>query len=58
MTKKYVEQRDDKCDVSGTRVSLASLIQAFNRRESPETICQNKQCFRQNAESPSNPGLI
>jgi len=41
MSKEYVEQRDGNCYVTGTRVSLDSLIHAFHRGESPETICQN-----------------
>ena len=41
MTKEYIEQRDGNYYVSGTRVSLDSLIHAFHRGESPETICQN-----------------
>jgi uncharacterized protein (DUF433 family) len=41
MTKEYVEQREGNYYVSGTRVSLDSLIHAFHRGESPETICQN-----------------
>lgn len=41
MTKEFIEQRDGNYYVSGTRVSLDSLIHAFHRGESPETICQN-----------------
>ena len=41
MVKEYVEQRDGNYYVSGTRISLDSLIHAFHRGESPETICQN-----------------
>lgn len=41
MTKEYVDQRDGNYYVSGTRISLDSLIHAFHRGESPETICQN-----------------
>ena len=41
MSKEYIEQRDGNYYVSGTRVSLDSLIHAFRRGESPETICQN-----------------
>ena len=41
MTKDYVDQRDGNYYVSGTRISLDSLIHAFHRGESPETICQN-----------------
>jgi uncharacterized protein (DUF433 family) len=41
MAKEYIEQRDGNYYISGTRVSLDSLIHAFRRGESPETICQN-----------------
>jgi uncharacterized protein (DUF433 family) len=41
MSKEYIEQRDGSHYVFGTRVSLDSLIHAFRRGESPETICQN-----------------
>lgn len=41
MGKEYIEQRDGGYYVSGTRVSLDSLIYAFRRGDSPETICQN-----------------
>jgi len=41
MSKEYIEHRDGNYYVAGTRVSLDSLIHAFRRGESPETICQN-----------------
>ena len=41
MTKEYIDQRDGNYYISGTRISLDSLIHAFHRGESPETICQN-----------------
>ena len=41
MSKEYIEQREGGYYVTGTRVSLDSLIHAFRRGESPETICQN-----------------
>jgi uncharacterized protein (DUF433 family) len=41
MAKEYIEQRDDNYYVAGTRVSLDSIVHAFRRGESPETICQN-----------------
>jgi uncharacterized protein (DUF433 family) len=41
MLKEYVEQRDGGYYLSGTRVSLDSMVHAFHRGESPETICQN-----------------
>jgi len=41
MAKEYIEQRDGNYYVAGTRVSLDSLVYAFRRGESPETICQN-----------------
>ena len=41
MAKDYIEQRDGNYYVAGTRVSLDSIVHAFHRGESPETICQN-----------------
>ena len=41
MTKDYVEQREGGYYLTGTRISLDSIIHAFHRGESPETICQN-----------------
>lgn len=41
MAKGYIEQRDGNYYVAGTRVSLDSLVHAFRRGDSPETICQN-----------------
>lgn len=41
MAKDYVEHRDGGYYVAGTRVSLDSIVHAFRRGESPETICQN-----------------
>ena len=41
MSKEYIEERDGNYYVAGTRISLDSIIHAFHRGESPETICQN-----------------
>jgi uncharacterized protein (DUF433 family) len=41
MAKDYIEQRNGNYYVAGTRVSLDSIVHAFRRGESPETICQN-----------------
>ncbi|MBI3679798.1 MAG: DUF433 domain-containing protein [Acidobacteria bacterium] len=41
MAKDYIEQRDGNYYVASTRVSLDSIVHAFRRGESPETICQN-----------------
>jgi uncharacterized protein (DUF433 family) len=41
MAKEYIEQRDGGYYVTGTRVSLDSIVHAFRRGESPEAICQN-----------------
>src|SRR5258708_38069319 len=41
MAKEYTEQRDGNYYVAGTRISLDSIVHAFRRGESPETICQN-----------------
>ena len=38
MDKPYVEQRDGGYWVSGTRISLDSIVAAFNRGAAPETI--------------------
>lgn len=46
MAKEYVEERDGNYYVAGTRVSLDSIIHAFRRGESPETICQNFELLR------------
>src|SRR5271154_1501689 len=41
MAKEYIEDRDGNYYVAGTRISLDSIVHAFHRGESPETICQN-----------------
>lgn len=41
MSKEYIEQRDGGYWVSGTRVSLDSLVYAFRRGASPESICRS-----------------
>ena len=41
MTSDYVEQRAGGYYVTGTRVSLDSIVYAFRGGESPETIQQN-----------------
>ena len=41
MSKEYIEQRDGNYYVAGKRISLDSIVHAFRRGESPETICQN-----------------
>ena len=41
MAKEYIEQRDGNYYVAATRISLDSIVYAFRRGESPETICQN-----------------
>ena len=38
MDKVYVEQRDDGYWITGTRISLDSIVAAFNRGAAPETI--------------------
>ena len=38
MVMKYVEKRDDGFWIAGTRVSLDSIVYAFRRGASPETI--------------------
>ncbi len=46
MAKEYIEQRDGGYYVASTRVSLDSIVHAFRRGESPETICQNFDTLR------------
>jgi uncharacterized protein (DUF433 family) len=46
MAKEYIEQRDSNYYVAGTRISLDSIVHAFRRGESPETICQNFELLR------------
>jgi uncharacterized protein (DUF433 family) len=46
MTKEYIEERDGNYYVAGTRISLDSIVHAFHRGESPETICQNFELLR------------
>jgi uncharacterized protein (DUF433 family) len=46
MAKEYIEERDGNYFVAGTRVSLDSMVHAFRRGESPETICQNFELLR------------
>ena len=41
MSKEYIEQRDGNYHIVGTRISLDSVVYAFHRGDSPETICQN-----------------
>ena len=41
MAKEYIEERDGNYYVAATRISLDSIVHAFSRGESPETICQN-----------------
>ena len=46
MAKEYIEERDGNFSVVGTRISLDSIVHAFRRGESPETICQNFELLR------------
>ncbi len=46
MAKEYIEDKDGNYYVAGTRVSLDSIVHAFLRGESPETICQNFELLR------------
>src|SRR5580700_5534057 len=41
MVKEYIEQRDGNYYIPNTRISLDSIVHAFRRGESPETIRQN-----------------
>ena len=46
MAKEYIEERDGNYYVAGTRISLDSIVHAFWRGESAETICQNFELLR------------
>ena len=46
MAREYIEERDGNYYVAGTRISLDSIVHAFRRGESPETICQNFELLR------------
>lgn len=46
MVREYIEQRDGGYYIVGTRVSLDSIVHAFRRGESPETIRQNFELLR------------
>jgi uncharacterized protein (DUF433 family) len=46
MAKEYIEERDGNYYIAGTRISLDSIVHAFRRGESPETICQNFELLR------------
>src|SRR5260221_11339587 len=46
MAKESIEQRDGRYYVVGTRISLNSIVHAFRRGESAETICQNFELLR------------
>ncbi len=46
MSKEYIEVRDDNYYVAGTRISLDSIVYAFRRGDSAETICQNFELLR------------
>jgi len=46
MAKEYIEERAGNYYVAGTRISLDSIVYAFHRGESPETICQNFELLR------------
>jgi uncharacterized protein (DUF433 family) len=46
MAREYVEQRDGNYYVASTRISLDSIVHAFRRGDSPETICQDFELLR------------
>ncbi|MDQ6663426.1 MAG: DUF433 domain-containing protein [Acidobacteriota bacterium] len=46
MAEKYVAQRGGNYYVAGTRISLDSIVHAFRRCESPDTIGQNFELLR------------
>src|SRR5438552_2471279 len=46
MAREYIDERNGNFYVAGTRISLDSIVYAFRRGESPETICQNFELLR------------
>jgi uncharacterized protein (DUF433 family) len=46
MAKEYIEQRDGNYYIAGSRISLDSIVYAFRRGESPESISQNFELLR------------
>ena len=46
VAKEYIEEREGNYYVAGTRISLDSIVHAFRRGESPETICHNFELLR------------
>jgi uncharacterized protein (DUF433 family) len=46
MAKEYIERKDAGYYIAGTRVSLDSIVHAFHRGESPETIRENFELLR------------
>jgi uncharacterized protein (DUF433 family) len=46
MAREYIEQRDGNYYVASTRISLDSIVHAFCRGESPETIRQEFELLR------------
>jgi uncharacterized protein (DUF433 family) len=46
MAKEYIEERDGSYYIADTRISVDSIVHAFRRGESPETICQNFELLR------------
>ena len=46
MAKEYIEERGGNFYVAGTRIPLDSIVHAFHRGESPETVCQNFELLR------------
>jgi uncharacterized protein (DUF433 family) len=46
VAKEYIDDRDGNYYVAGTRVSPDSIVHAFLRGESPETICHDFELLR------------
>jgi uncharacterized protein (DUF433 family) len=46
MAKEYIEEGEGNYYVAGSRISLDSIVYAFRRGQSPETICQNFELLR------------
>jgi hypothetical protein len=58
MDKTYVEQRDGGYYVAGERVSLDSLVYAFRRVSSPESIRRSFPSSRWNRSTEPSPSML
>jgi hypothetical protein len=54
MAKEYIEERDGNYYIACTRISLDSIVHAFRRGESPETICLKMLLARRQGSGSMN----